>query len=160
MDGTLADTRDAVEAAYRACGVSSFPEGWWGKPLSEWAPCETEQQLASLSRWKHLHYKQLAPKLVRRLPAAQAAVRSLNGGYRVVVITAAKERSARVVLPLVGLDWCHPLLTVHSERSLEQRLELLRHYGRTTGEGIYLDDSPSNVAAAREVLPTWMVLQV
>ena len=35
LDGTLVDSREAVELAYRIAGVT-MPDGAWGKPWQEW----------------------------------------------------------------------------------------------------------------------------
>jgi hypothetical protein len=138
LDGTLVDTRAAVEAAYSAVGVR-MPSNAWGKPWKEWLKDE------ELHRRKNAVYPIALALYAKRLPLMEHCLRA-----NARVITGASREAVRGI-----------------KRILEPRLRVVLH-GASLAEkiawlscfpqpGVYVDDSAE--ANARVALETgWRTL--
>jgi beta-phosphoglucomutase-like phosphatase (HAD superfamily) len=85
LDGTLLDTRRAVEEAYLAVGVT-MPPGAWGKPWEEWLKEE------DFHRRKNIVYPFALAIYGKRLPLLAHALR-----LQAWVITGASHEAANAV---------------------------------------------------------------
>lgn len=139
LDGTLADTREAVLTSYRAVGVEP-PLDFYGKTWKEWL------NDATLHHRKNAHYIAHGVKLVK--PTKMVELMKLVDGF---VITGASAAAAEAVLEHIGL----PMAFVYPELTKEGKAQILNTYQ----PGIVFEDS-LNVALYLRENTKWTVCHV
>lgn len=123
LDGTLAHTRDAVLAAYRAVGVEP-PEDFFGKTWREWLHDPV----------KHHQKNEVYLKMMNKVqPTSIVDLFEQVGG---IIVTGASAAAAYAVLQ--RLDMAREPERVFTELNTKQKAECLN--GR--GFGIVFEDSP------------------
>lgn len=133
LDGTLADTKEAVLRSYRAAGVEPPPD-FWGRPSKEWL----QDNLAH--RRKNELYKQLAPLLIKIMPAFEIAKQNEKN---CIVMTGASRSAAEVVLKSIGLK----PVELHCGLTATEKVEILN---KRQDPGIYYDDDLSTIVMVQE----------
>jgi hypothetical protein len=123
LDGTLADTREAVTIAYRSVGVEPPPD-FFGKPWREWL---TD---AALHEAKNQVYREIAPHYIKPTPLVKLF--KLTGG---MIITGASAEAANVVLRALHLSRPRYLYT---QLNMQDKANVLNLHGE---EGIVFEDS-------------------
>lgn len=142
LDGVIADTHDAVRAAYHEVGVD-MPDDAWGKPWVDWLVDLVggdRTKAESLHSMKTVEYRRMIRMgRVIELPAA-AVVRELGG--RAIVVTSSARSTAGILLDVLGIgkDRLHG-----AYMTLERRADVLKYYVSANGANlVYVDDLESN----------------
>ena len=137
MDGVLADTRAATEAAYRHAGVE-MPPGAWGKPAGEWLRDPEVHQL------KHDYYPVMLRHFGSPLAGCDVVERLRDDGFKVGVVTNASWRSALAVFTWLELevDGCFAGHKVDDLAALDPTLHVDDQPDDLAGNVLeYLDDA-------------------
>lgn len=145
LDGTLVDSRDAVQAAYEEVGVQ-MPEHAWGLPWRMWLP---ELCGGSVPRAMEVHllknqvYLQ-HPERLRELPLA-ALARVIQGrlGLHIAVHTGASLIAAEFVLATLNIatQSQQPYgAALRAQLNLNEKIGALSAISVTHERGIYFDD--------------------
>lgn len=127
LDGTLVDTRTAVEEAYKAVGVTP-PEGFWGCPWTEWLsdPIAHER--------KAIVYPTFLSQHGRLLPLAQELVQQVKFGRTVQILTGASLAGYRAALRLIPVS--SKKVFFQCGLTGDQKIQWLQQYSG----GVYWDD--------------------
>lgn len=133
LDGTLADTRRAVEQAYVLAGVCP-PEDWWGRPWREWLRDEVAHAR------KNVIYQEIAPQLIT---ATKLADLCRTNQRKSVVLTGASRPAAEIVLATLAIS---PVELV-CEMSSRDKVERLKRY---VVAGTYYDDDPATIKLVKK----------
>lgn len=141
LDGTLADTREAVLTAYRAVGVEP-PADFFGLPWKAWL------KDAELHAAKNRVYREIAPQYIR--PTKLVELYRLTGG---IIITGASENAARTVLSALDINSSPEMFC---ELDMFAKSRVLNEYGE---HGIVFEDSPTICAYLKETTQ-WTVCRV
>lgn len=140
LDGTLADTRQAVLLSYRAVGVEPPPD-FFGKPWREWLNDE------DLHRRKNEVYAEYVRTHVK--PTRLVDTFKKTGGF---IITGASYRAAHMVMSSIGIE----LAFVYSELTMHDKATILNMFD---APGIVFEDSQSIADHLRENT-SWTVCRV
>jgi hypothetical protein len=152
LDGTLADTKEAVVEAYRSVGVEP-PEDFFGKSWQEWlfnSDGSLNVEAHTRKNEAYVHMLQHNPHLIRRLPMADLAERT--GG---VILTAASPQSASAVCAVLNLS-----LVILAGFTIEGKIQTLRRWSGRKQEMVIFDDDLRNVEAFRADNKEWTVCHV
>jgi phosphoglycolate phosphatase-like HAD superfamily hydrolase len=104
LDGTLADTRKAVEMSYSYFGVR-MPKDAWGKPWQEWLPdaAGSFKDACLIHVAKNEIYPKMINRYARRLPPADLAFKLFENNIPIQVLTGASEDATISVLNFLQL---------------------------------------------------------
>lgn len=135
LDGTLVDTRVAVEESYRQAGAT-MPPSAWGKPWHEWTTEEVHKKKIEL-------YPTVLEEYLEVFPYAYVARDLAPNAF---ILTSASQEAVRAVLECIGMKI--PLLG--NSLSIDKKIERLNALDR---ECTYFDDDRNNVARIRMECP-------
>lgn len=141
LDGTLIDSKIAVEESYKAAGVSPPPD-FWGKPFSAWS-----------GDWRaHEMKNELYPEMLKKYGARKfcADLMATTEGY---ILTGASYDAALYAIQFLGLS--DATLGIYDECDDARKLRKLEELG----EGIYFDDDFRFCQRVKE-LTTWQAIHV
>jgi beta-phosphoglucomutase len=114
-----------------------------------------DEEIARIVERKEACYRDLAPGLIRGIPAALALLQQARTvGWRNAVGTSSPRENLRVMRDLLGLDrWMDAYVTIddvsRGKPSPEMFLEAARRLGVPPQRCVVIEDSPQGIAAAR-----------
>lgn len=136
LDGTLFDTRKAVEEAYLQIGLV-MPVGAYGKSWREWLPQLFADDLEQATYWhdqKNKKYLSLVSTMVKPLPLYSLFATLVRcGGAEVILLTGASYEAVHVLsqeyVSIKFIEW-------YTEQSVDSKIKQL-NISRT---GIMFED--------------------
>lgn len=114
-----------------------------------------DEEIARIVERKEARYRDLAPGLIRGIPAALALLQQARTvGWRNAVGTSSPRENLRVMRDLLGLDrWMDAYVTIddvsRGKPSPDMFLEAARRLGVPPQRCVVIEDSPQGIAAAR-----------
>lgn len=134
IDGVIADTRDAVHAAYLQAGIWQ-PDDAWGISWKRWLPALTDSPEAVHAAKQRAYEEMLRDGYrLKKLPGCDMAHELIDAGHRVYFVTAASMRSAQAVLRHCGLP---TIMLAGSELTPEARVGVLAQLRSLTQDASY-----------------------
>jgi FMN phosphatase YigB (HAD superfamily) len=141
LDGCLVDTRDLVEQAYYAAGVTMPPEAW-GQPWQAWLPTAlsgTGGLVEAVRRAKSANYlrllKESAPGLLPPWEAFMSYRASEHSDVR--IMSGAGLPAVEALLRHIGGKMEHVL---GWEMTVEKKAEVLNSLPKPNRQVVYIDD--------------------
>lgn len=140
LDGTLIDSRLAVENSYRDAGVE-MPVDAWGKPWHHWLVdvCSGDHDEAlRIHELKNKFYVSNLDRYGRVLPLADLARSLIEAGEPVYVITGGSIDAATTALKRAKIDL---MVLYDTEASIAAKSRILHNlWYETHSRGVYFDD--------------------
>lgn len=118
LDGTLVDSREAVESCYRAAGAP-MPEGAWGKPWTTWLRDPYTHQIKT-----ELYRTMINLDAVPVLPAFDQMLKLINNGHPILIVTGASHDATHAFIR----RWRLPGVVHASQCSLEDKVAWLTEF--------------------------------
>lgn len=139
LDGTLIDTKRAVQEAYRAAGVE-MPESAWGLSAKEWL----DDQTGEIHKRKNQFYPGMLAQFAKPMPLLGFAIKNQS-----TIITGASPEAVALIREIFNIE--NPVFP-----NLDARAKVSFLLDRPVG--LYVDDDIRTRRLIRTLTCRWTIL--